>query len=70
VWEREADDGPLPSETAEQRRDRHLAGTLSLIRLCSENGGTEDGDDVVVEVDAWQVGLALEAADHAGLLGP
>lgn len=70
AWERDADERPLPTETAEQRRVRHGAGTLGLIGLCIENGSSDDGDEVVVELDAWDIGLALEAADDAGLLGP
>jgi hypothetical protein len=30
--------------------------------------GAAEGDDVIVEVDAWSVGSALAAADEAGLL--
>jgi hypothetical protein len=70
AWERDAEERPLPAETAEQRQFRHRAGTLGLIGLCIENGGSDDGDEVVVELDAWEIGLALEAADDAGFLGP
>jgi hypothetical protein len=66
AWERDADERPLPAETAEQRRVRHRAGTMGLIGLCIEN---RSSDEVDVELDAWEIGLALEAADEAGLLG-
>jgi hypothetical protein len=41
---------------------------LGLIGLSVQEDGTADGHDVVVEVDPWHVGSALEAADDAGLL--
>jgi len=68
AWERDDDVGPLPDETPEQRTTRHRAGTLALIGAAVEAGGVADGDGVVVEVDAWHVGNALDAADAMGLL--
>lgn len=56
------------AETHTQRAVRHQAGTLGLIGLCIQNRGVDDGDDVVVDMPSWYVGLALEAADEAGLL--
>jgi hypothetical protein len=41
---------------------------LALIGLSVETTGVLDGDDVVVDADAWCVGDALGAADDAGLL--
>jgi hypothetical protein len=41
---------------------------LGLIGLSVQEGGTTEGDDVVMEVDAWYVRSALKAADEAGLL--
>lgn len=69
AWERDVDERPLPPETAEQQQVRRCAGVLGLIGLAIETGGIDAGDDVVVEIDAWEIGLALEAADEAGLLG-
>lgn len=71
AWQRH-DDGDLPeAETAGQRLARYRAGTLALIGLSIEETGRAEGDDVVFEVGALQVGGALEAADDYGLLcGP
>jgi hypothetical protein len=69
-WQREGYEGDLPIETPEQRRARHHSGTLGLIGLSIEQNGRAEGDGVVVELDAWYVGDALEAADEAGLIGP
>jgi len=33
-----------------------------------QKGGVEDGEDIVVDVPSWYVGLALEAADEMGLI--
>ncbi len=69
-WERETADGPLPVETEEQSLTRHRAGTLSLIGLSIQEVGVVEGDDVIVELDAWHIGNALEAADDRGLIVP
>lgn len=68
AWERDYYEGPLPVEDNEQKKVRHRAGMLGLIGLSVQEGGTAEGDDVVVEVDAWYIGSALDAADEAGLL--
>jgi hypothetical protein len=68
AWEREAYEGPFVDEAAEQRAVRHRAGILALIGLSIEQGGVSAGEDVVVELEAWYVGAALDAADDAGLL--
>jgi hypothetical protein len=70
AWARDEDDGPLGEESREQSIVRHRAGTLALIGLCIEHsaGGAVDGDNVLVDLDAWHIGSALEAADDAGLL--
>jgi len=68
AWQRDDDEGALPPETPETRATRHRAGSLALIGLAIESGGVVDGDDVVVEIESWSIGLALEAADEAGLL--
>ena len=50
----------IPSGT---RAVRHRAGTLGLIGLAIEQRGVQDGDEFIVELDAWEIGNALEAAD-------
>ena len=70
AWQRE-DDGDLPEqETDSQCRVRHDAGVLALIGLCIETDGVGEGDEVVVDLDAWYVGGALDAADAAGMISP
>lgn len=67
-WERD-DSGNLPSpESAEQAAIRDRAATLGLIGLSVQQDGVEDGDELVVELDAWFVGNALNAADQDNLL--
>lgn len=68
AWQRDEDPGNLPQETAEQRSIRNDAGTLALIGQSIEETGIEDGDDVHFTLDAWILGVALEAADKAGRL--
>jgi len=68
AWQRDEDERLLPPETPELRTLRHRAGTLALIGLAVETGGVEDGDSVVVEVDSWLVGIALQTAEDVGLL--
>lgn len=69
-WEGDGDDRPLAPATDVQRAVRHQAGTLGLIGLCVQNSGVEDGNDIVVDMPSWYIGLALEAAGDAGLIGP
>jgi hypothetical protein len=47
---------------------RGYAGTLGLIGLSVEQTGPAEDDKVVVGLDAWYIGGALEATDSAGLL--
>ena len=69
AWSRNEEEEILPPhETPEQRRIRHRAGELGLIGLSVETSGVSDGNDVVVELEAWEVGAALDAADEVGLL--
>ena len=68
AWRRERRDGLPDGETHEQYHLRSAAAALSLIGLTLENGFSEDGDEVLFELDAWFVGVALEAADDAGVL--
>jgi len=67
-WERE-DDAPVEDETTQQRALRHQAGALALIGLTVKERGIPDGHyAVIVDLDAWQIGNALDAADERGLL--
>jgi hypothetical protein len=68
AWQREHDERPLPPETPEQRAIRHKAATLGLIGLTIERDSTTENGDVVVAIDAWDIGEACNAADEAGLL--
>lgn len=66
-WQR---DGPetLGEESSEQRAARHRAAYLSLIGCSLEELGWLDGDEVVVKLNAWFIGEALNAAEQEGLL--
>ena len=57
-------------ESAEQATARRRAGALALIGLEIETagGGIRAGDDVLADLEAWHIGSAFDAADHAGLL--
>lgn len=69
AWQREDDgDARLDDESCEQRVVRHRAGSLALIGAAIDDRGRADGDDVVVRLDAWFVGDALNAADDRGLI--
>ena len=69
AWEREDPEEPvLRGESAFRRTSRHRSGALGLIGLSVQNRSTLDGYTVVVELDAWNVGSALDAADDGGLL--
>lgn len=68
-WERDGSGEDLPSpESPQQSALRDRAATLSLIGLSIQRDGVEDGDEVVVDMDAWFVGNALNAADQDELL--
>lgn len=64
-WDREDGDEELPAETPEQYAARDRAATLSLIGLSIADRGVWEGDEVVVDLDAWFIGNALQAADDA-----
>jgi hypothetical protein len=49
--------------------DRDRAATLSLIGQSIQRDGVEDGNDVLLPLDAWHVGNALNAAEQENLLG-
>jgi hypothetical protein len=68
-WERDTSGGALSSpESPEQWPIRDRAATLSLIGLSIQEDGVEDGEDVVVDLDAWFIGHALDAAEEDDLL--
>ena len=57
-------------ESCEQRVVRHRAAALALIGLAIEERGRVDDDHVVVKLDAWFIGDALNAADDEGMIEP
>jgi len=65
AWQRDDDEGDIQTESPPERRTRTRAGTLALIGLSVEQNGRLEGEEVVVDLAAWHVGLALEAADDA-----
>ena len=67
AWRREEID-PVAMESPTMRQMRGQAGALALIGLAVEQTSREADGDVVVELDAWFIGAALDAADEAGLL--
>jgi len=69
AWPRdESGDADLDNEAPEQALVRSGAGTLGLIGLTLEQEGVQQGDQVVVRLEAWFIGDALESADRAGVL--
>lgn len=72
AWNRDDEDGrrPVDPESTGQRTVRARAATFSLIGCSIEERGIEDGGDVLVELDAWYIGDALQAADDAGCSRP
>ncbi len=68
AWHREYEAVELSREAAEQSVVRTRAGTLALIGSALEDGGWQDGDEVVVKLDVWLIGDALTTADEAGVL--
>lgn len=68
-WERDDIDEVAGDESPAERSIRHQAGALALIGLSIKERGTSDsGDEVTVELDAWQIGTALDAADQRDML--
>jgi hypothetical protein len=64
--ESESDEQP---ETHDQAITRARAGSFALIGAAIEKRGEPaDDDHVTVDLDAWFVGHALDAADDAGLI--
>ena len=69
AWERDDDDPRrIDDETPDAHASRHRAGALALVGLAVAEQGKEDGDGIVVELDAWVIGDSLTAADEVGLL--
>lgn len=72
AWKRDDEDEnlELSDESCEDYIVRHRAGALGLIGAAVEDRGHAEGDDIVVELDAWFIGDALNAADDRGLIRP
>jgi hypothetical protein len=70
AWERDDLENEISGdENPSERAVRHQAGSLALIGLDIENRSEAcDGDQVTVELNAWQIGAALDAADERQLL--
>lgn len=68
AWKRD-DTGDNETESQAARRIRHEAGALALIGLAvDERGVATECDQMAIELDAWQIGSALDAAEQRGLL--
>jgi hypothetical protein len=63
AWDRDDGDGPLGPEDAAARLTRHRAGTLALIGAAVRERGRREGDEVVVELGAELIALAVDAED-------
>jgi hypothetical protein len=63
AWDRDDGDGPLGPEDAAARLRRHRSGTLALIGAAVRERGRREGDDVVVELGAELIALAVDASD-------
>lgn len=72
AWQRDEEDVglDLSDESCEDHIVRHRAGTLGLIGAAVEDRGHLEGHVVVVKLDAWFIGDALNAADDRGLIRP
>ena len=68
AWQREDFVGHISGETPGQAVTRRRAGSLALIGQSIEELGVIDGNQMVVSLDAWQIGDAFHAADDTGLL--
>lgn len=68
AWARDDEEASVEGETFENRVVRHRAGTLALIGLALSERGRRFPSYVRVELDAWLVGRALDAADDHGLI--
>ncbi len=63
AWDRDDGGGELGPEDATARQRRHRAGTLALIGAAVRERGRRDGDEVVVELGAELIALAVDAGD-------
>jgi hypothetical protein len=63
AWDREDGGGELGPEDAAARPRRYQAGTLALIGAAVRERGRRDGDEVVVELGAELIALAVDAGD-------
>ena len=64
AWERD-DNGPRREETPDARVVRGRAAALALIGLAVRDRGRPDPNNgVQVDLDAWCVGTAIDAADE------
>lgn len=70
AWARDETDDVPADESSTQRSSRDAAANLALIGLAVHASGVVDGDEVLVSIDAWQIGAALSVADDQGLLAP
>ena len=68
AWQRDDDSAGLSEESPAERDARHRAGSLALIGLALVERGQLDGDHFEVDLEAWFIGHALDAADEFGLL--
>jgi hypothetical protein len=56
AWERDSSGATLPKETAEQHAIRKRGAALGLIGLTVETSGVRQGDQVLIDLDAWHIG--------------
>lgn len=63
AWDRDDGGDLLGPEDAAARLERVRAGTLALIGVAVRERGRREGDDVVVELGAELIALAVDAAD-------
>lgn len=70
AWHRTDEGDTSHDESPSERLVRHQAGALALIGLAIEERGQRLDGDVVVTLDAWQIGDALNAADDRGEIQP
>ncbi len=63
AWQRDDERLEDAVETKEQRTVRHRAVSLALIGEALEDSGREEGNEVIVKLDAWFIGDALRAHD-------
>jgi hypothetical protein len=68
-WERQLSGEGLHSpEDPGPRAIIKSAATLAFIGRSMQRGGVQDNDDVLLDLDAWDIGHALNAAEMNGLL--